>query len=98
MVVTAKCDVYSFGVLAIEIMMGKHPGDLLSALNSSSAQDIMLNDLLDPRLSHQTMRLVEQEDIIRILLLGFACVRLDPKARPTMLSVSQELVARKPYS
>ncbi|KAK9019255.1 hypothetical protein V6N11_053781 [Hibiscus sabdariffa] len=29
MVVTEKCDVYSFGVLALEILMGKHPGELL---------------------------------------------------------------------
>ncbi|TYI08770.1 hypothetical protein ES332_A09G024400v1 [Gossypium tomentosum] len=28
MVVTEKCDVYSFGVLALEILMGKHPGDI----------------------------------------------------------------------
>ncbi|MFQ6630695.1 hypothetical protein Gotur_008570, partial [Gossypium turneri] len=28
LVVTEKCDVYSFGVLALEILMGKHPGDI----------------------------------------------------------------------
>jgi len=34
-VVTEKCDVYSFGVLVLEVMMGKHPRDLLQHLQSS---------------------------------------------------------------
>ncbi|MBA0755886.1 hypothetical protein Gogos_021737, partial [Gossypium gossypioides] len=29
LVVTEKCDVYSFGVLALEILMEKYPGELL---------------------------------------------------------------------
>ncbi|MFQ6664388.1 hypothetical protein Gotur_031519, partial [Gossypium turneri] len=28
LVMTEKCDVYSFGVLALEILIGKHPGDI----------------------------------------------------------------------
>ncbi|XVF58236.1 hypothetical protein PTKIN_Ptkin07bG0048400 [Pterospermum kingtungense] len=53
MVVTEKCDVYSFGVLALEVLMGKHPGELLSTISSSSscAQNVMLNEVLDSRLS-----------------------------------------------
>ncbi|KAK1575747.1 hypothetical protein Q3G72_007969 [Acer saccharum] len=27
MAVTEKCDVYSFGVLVLEILMGRHPGN-----------------------------------------------------------------------
>ncbi|XP_027166024.1 MDIS1-interacting receptor like kinase 2-like [Coffea eugenioides] len=30
MKVTEKCDVYSFGVLTMEVMKGKHPGDLIA--------------------------------------------------------------------
>ncbi|RWR97573.1 putative leucine-rich repeat receptor-like protein kinase [Cinnamomum micranthum f. kanehirae] len=51
MEVTDKCDVYSFGVLAFEVLMGKHPGDLILTLHSSTAQNIMLKDALDQRLS-----------------------------------------------
>ncbi|PON61565.1 Tyrosine-protein kinase, partial [Parasponia andersonii] len=35
MKVTEKCDVYSFGVLTLEVMMGKQPGDFISSLNGS---------------------------------------------------------------
>ncbi|CAL5387461.1 unnamed protein product [Camellia sinensis] len=37
MVVTEKCDAYSFGVVALETIMGRHPGELLSSLESPSA-------------------------------------------------------------
>ncbi|KAL4653754.1 hypothetical protein ACB092_01G328300 [Castanea dentata] len=30
MVVTEKCDVYSFGVVTLEILMGRHPGELMT--------------------------------------------------------------------
>ncbi|KAM7508044.1 hypothetical protein LguiA_018497 [Lonicera macranthoides] len=89
MVITEKCDVYSFGVVALEIIMGKHPGDLLSSLTSPSRQNIVVNDVLDPRLSRPTDRLVEW-DIVLIMRLAFSCLRSDPKSRPTMQRVSQE--------
>ncbi|KAI4968965.1 hypothetical protein ZWY2020_046295 [Hordeum vulgare] len=31
--VTEKCDVYSLGVLVLEIFMGSHPGDFISSLS-----------------------------------------------------------------
>ena len=36
MEVNEKCDVYNFGVLALEVIMGKHPGELISFLSSLS--------------------------------------------------------------
>ncbi|KAI6701655.1 hypothetical protein NL676_015979 [Syzygium grande] len=36
MKVTDKCDVYSFGVLTLEIIMGCHPCEIMSSLSSSS--------------------------------------------------------------
>ncbi|RHN45557.1 putative protein kinase RLK-Pelle-LRR-XI-1 family [Medicago truncatula] len=43
MEVNVKCDVYSFGILALEILYGKHPGDIIS----NSSQWTILNSTLD---------------------------------------------------
>ncbi|KAH1092126.1 hypothetical protein J1N35_019383 [Gossypium stocksii] len=93
LVVTEKCDVYSFGVLTLEILMGKHPGELLSTLSSSSSrvQNFMLNEILDPRLSTPRSQKTAG-DIVFIAVIAFACLRPRPKARPTMKLVSQEFL------
>ncbi|KAM7515216.1 hypothetical protein LguiA_004799 [Lonicera macranthoides] len=96
LVVTEKCDVYSFGVVALEIIMGRHPRDLLSSLVSPSIQNPTVNDVMDPRLSRPTDRLVEW-DIAMVLRLAFSCLCSNPISRPTMESVSKEfLVHRRP--
>ncbi|XP_043705585.1 MDIS1-interacting receptor like kinase 2-like [Telopea speciosissima] len=89
MVVTEKCDVYSFGVLAIEIIMGKHPGELISSLSFPNAKDIILKEVLDSRLPPLT-QLVAQ-DLTFSMMLGIACLHTNSKSRPTMQYVSQEL-------
>ncbi|XVE83798.1 hypothetical protein DITRI_Ditri16bG0116000 [Diplodiscus trichospermus] len=92
MVVTEKCDVYSFGVLALEMLMGRHPTELLSLLPSNShLQNIMLNDLLDPRLSPPTSY-KDVEDIVRVAILAFACLSTEPRLRPKMKQVCDEFL------
>ncbi|KAJ0031376.1 hypothetical protein Pint_14119 [Pistacia integerrima] len=95
MVVTEKCDVYSFGVMTLEILMGKHPGEFLS---SSLDDNIMLIDVLDPRLLPPVERILVQ-DIVHILSVALACLHVRPKFRPTMQRVSQEFLAhhKKPW-
>ncbi|KAK7827963.1 desiccation-related protein pcc13-62 [Quercus suber] len=50
MKVNEKCGVFSFGVLTLEIIMGKHPGDLISSLSSPTFTtcDILLKDPPSP--------------------------------------------------
>ncbi|KAF5475986.1 hypothetical protein F2P56_007737 [Juglans regia] len=97
MIVTEKCDVYSFGVVVLEVLMGRHPGELLSPLSSSSSsssfQNMMLNEILDRRLPPPN-RLIGQ-DILLIATIAFACLHTQPKSRPTMKCVSQEFLSRK---
>ncbi|XP_071733736.1 uncharacterized protein [Rutidosis leptorrhynchoides] len=90
MIVTERCDVYSFGVVTLETICGKHPGDLLSTLSSCAGDNILLQDLLDSRLPLPTDRLIQME-ITRVYQVARACIQTDPKYRPTMKSISQEL-------
>ncbi|WCJ33108.1 Leucine-rich repeat receptor-like protein kinase family protein [Euphorbia peplus] len=89
MAVTEKCDVYSFGVLALEILIGKQPQDLIS---SASMTNVMLNEVLDERLFPPRTKSVIQ-DITFVVLIGLACLHDKPKSRPTMKWVSQKFLS-----
>ncbi|KAK4604024.1 hypothetical protein RGQ29_012507 [Quercus rubra] len=93
MVVTEKCDVYSFGMVALEILMGKHPGELLTSLSTLSSQNLMLNEILDQHLPPPNRSIAQ--DIFFAAFVAFACLRTKPKSRPTMKWVSQECLSGK---
>ncbi|KAK9266424.1 hypothetical protein L1049_012444 [Liquidambar formosana] len=96
MVVTEKCDVFSFGVLALEVMMGKHPGELICYVHSSVDQNIHLKDLLDPRLSLPTdQKMVDELAFLEKLALS--CLHDNPQSRPSMQFVSQQLEMKSAY-
>ncbi|CAH1416665.1 unnamed protein product [Lactuca virosa] len=79
-----------FGVLALEILGGKHPRELVSSLNYSSRHDTSLENILDVRLAYPTEMLIENE-ILRVYHVALACTLTDPNTRPTMRKVSLEL-------
>ncbi|CAL5333718.1 unnamed protein product [Camellia sinensis] len=97
MEVNERCDVYSFGVLTLEVIMGKHPGDLIYSLSSSSssssststAHGILLKDVLDQRLPAPENQVAEQ--VVVVAKLAFACLQANPLSRPTMRQVSMKL-------
>ncbi|XP_028751878.1 MDIS1-interacting receptor like kinase 2-like [Neltuma alba] len=91
-----KCDVYSFGVLTLEIIMGTHPAELISSLaENSTNNDLLLSDVLDPRLCSLAKPLID--DVILVAKIAFSCLNETPQSRPTMEQVSTEL-ARTPKS
>ncbi|KAL7177326.1 hypothetical protein ACSBR2_030641 [Camellia fascicularis] len=90
MTVTEKCDVYSFGVLALEVLMGSHPGELISSLKSLVDQRLELEDVLDHRLSPPSGQKIEDE-LNCIVKLALWCLCVDPQPRPTMNVASQVL-------
>lgn len=91
MVVTEKCDVYSFGVLALEIMMGSHPRNFLSSFTTlKSIKPITLNDVLDKRLPNPTRQ--QQHGILLVLTQALAGLCSNPKFRPSMISSSQDFL------
>ena len=100
MEVTEKCDVYSFGVVTLEIIMGRHPGDLLLHLSSGPssssalpAHQITIVDILDQRMSpptHEVARVV-----LSLVKIALSCLNTSPQSRPTMKQVSQHLESQR---
>uniref|UniRef100_A0ACD5Y3T5 Uncharacterized protein n=1 Tax=Avena sativa TaxID=4498 RepID=A0ACD5Y3T5_AVESA len=77
--VTEKCDVYSFGVLAIELFMGHHPGDLLVSMSKKST---LLENLLDTRLPLPEAEIASE--VFKVIAVAVRCIEPDPSHRPTM--------------
>ena len=91
MAVSEKCDVYSFGVLVLEVLMGKHPAKLITDLHSPVSTNIHLKDVLDDRLSPPTSQKIADELALMSMNLAVSCLRTNPQSRPTMRSVCQQL-------
>ncbi|KAI7981457.1 putative leucine-rich repeat receptor-like protein kinase [Camellia lanceoleosa] len=97
MEVNERCDVYSFGVLTLELITGKHLGDLISSLSSSSSfssststvHGILLKDVLDQRLLPPKNQVAEQ--VVMVAKLSFACLQTNPLSRPTMRQVAMKI-------
>ncbi|XP_016650683.1 PREDICTED: probable LRR receptor-like serine/threonine-protein kinase At4g08850 [Prunus mume] len=99
MEVNENCDVYSFGVVTLEIIMGKHPGDLFSSFSSVSsscssssalpAHQIPIVDVLDQRISPPTHQVASE--VVSLVKIAFSCLNSSPKSRPTMKQVSHFL-------
>ncbi|KAJ4723843.1 putative Receptor protein kinase [Melia azedarach] len=86
MKITEKCDVYSFGVLALEVIKGKHPREFLSTFSSSSSNmNLALNELLDSRLPAPSLDI--QDKLISQLEVALLCVDENPESRPNMATV-----------
>ena len=105
MEVNEKCDVYSFGILALEILLGKHPGDVTACMvlpssgtmaPGSALDNLLLKDKVDQRLPHPT-NLVAKE-LISIVRIASACLAESPRSRPTMEQVIKELAMPKTAS
>ncbi|KAK8645186.1 hypothetical protein V6N13_119029 [Hibiscus sabdariffa] len=104
MQVNEKCDVFSFGVVTLETLMGRHPGNLISFLSSSFSSlspsgsssatfnHLPLKDLLDQRLP--SPRRQTTAELITIVKLASLCLHASPHSRPSMQQVSQKLSTR----
>ncbi|KAL5579018.1 hypothetical protein UlMin_011460 [Ulmus minor] len=88
---SVKSDVFSFGVLILEILSGKKNtsfyqshggGDLLSFVWEHWRKGTPL-ELLDPTIRHSCSR----NEVIRCIHMGLLCVQENPTLRPTMVTI-----------
>ncbi|XP_020231275.2 putative leucine-rich repeat receptor-like serine/threonine-protein kinase At2g24130 [Cajanus cajan] len=105
-------DVYSYGVLVLEMVSGRRPTDVLSHEGSSLCEWIKRQYTQQ----HQLQNLVEQtlqrfspcgipyhrnkilkDVILELIELGLLCTQHNPSTRPTMLDVAQEMGRLKDY-
>ncbi|MBA0819992.1 hypothetical protein Gohar_019830 [Gossypium harknessii] len=95
--VDEKCDIYSFGVLTMEVFMGRRLGDLISYFSSlqstsssmSSDQHVLLKDTIDQRLSPPVGQSAKY--LVSTMKMARACLNDNPQLWPTMEQVSQAL-------
>ena len=90
MKVTEKCDVYSFGVQTIEVIIGKHPGETIPSLTATPDEEIpfVLKSTLDSRLPVPSPD--AEHKLLTIFKLAVASTE-NPHLRPTMKLISQAL-------
>ncbi|KAK4351330.1 hypothetical protein RND71_030643 [Anisodus tanguticus] len=97
MEVNESCDTYSFGVLSLEVILGRHPADLVHVISSFSSTpeilDILLKDFIDQR-PLPPFRVAEE--LIKITKIAFTCLHPNPQCRPTMRQVSASLGKEEP--
>ncbi|KAI6689326.1 hypothetical protein NL676_026154 [Syzygium grande] len=98
MEVNEKCDVYSFGVMTLEVLMGSHPGDLISSLASSSSSSSSnsiafgpLKEVLDRRIPYPEGNVLGE--VAFMTKTAFSCLSPKPEHRPSMQQVSRAISA-----
>ncbi|GAB4850069.1 hypothetical protein Ancab_029366 [Ancistrocladus abbreviatus] len=90
-----SCDVYSFGILLLELISGRKPLQKLSPTLTRSiaewvlplAREGMFGDIADPKLGGN----YNEEELKRVAIVAVMCAQQKPEKRPTMAEVVEIL-------
>uniref|UniRef100_M4CF09 Protein kinase domain-containing protein n=1 Tax=Brassica campestris TaxID=3711 RepID=M4CF09_BRACM len=93
--ITEKANVYSFGVVLVELITGRKAMDIkrpkgqqcLTEWERPLLQKQAIKELLDPRL----MNCYSEQEVYCMALCAYLCIRRDPNSRPRMSQVLRML-------
>ncbi|XP_028759843.1 G-type lectin S-receptor-like serine/threonine-protein kinase LECRK3 [Neltuma alba] len=96
MPVTAKVDVYSFGVLLLEIICCRRSVDMEPeneerAILADWACDCYTAGSLEDLVEEDQEALQDKKNLVKLVMIAIWCIQEDPTLRPTMRKVSQML-------
>ena len=100
MKITSKCDVYSFGVILLELATGRHP---VEEKNNDGDSSVVLCDEVRSAMEEgrgircidRNLRGPPEVEVMQILKLGLVCTSRTPSKRPSMAEVVQVLESIK---
>ncbi|KAL7208844.1 hypothetical protein ACSBR1_030554 [Camellia fascicularis] len=85
--ITSKADVYSYGIVLLEIVSGRRNFEFSSAYEEFERGNVM--EIVDARLVDDHK--VDMEQVMRAIQVSFWCIQEEPSKRPTMGRVAQML-------